>query len=372
MQVEVLAPSYRGSKSGMLGGVMVHRFRYGPAILETLTHDVPALDRIARNPLFASLLPSYIVAGSRAAARIARDGDFDVVHAFWPIPHGLFALEAKKKSRAAMVSTFFSSELNWTGPAKRIFGPLLEKIVRRSDAVTVISSYTGKRLRAYVPSAPTVTIPFGAAAVSRANVAASSRSASDPFELLFVGRLVRRKGVDVLLRAARLLADDERLTVRIVGGGPEKPALEQLASTLGLGERVRFEGVISAEAIETLFMQCDALVLPAIVTETGETEGLGVVLIEAMGYGKLVIATSAGGIVDIVAESDTGLLVPPGEPEALADAIRRAMDNPSQMAEIAARGSAFAERAFGWDAIVSGLSDVYRSAVDARRSLPGA
>jgi glycosyltransferase involved in cell wall biosynthesis len=217
-----------------------------------------------------------------------------------------------------------------------------------------------------------VTIPFGAAAVSRANVAASSRSASDQFELLFVGRLVRRKGVDVLLRAARLLADDERLTVRIVGGGPEKPALEQLASTLGLGERVRFEGVISAEAIETLFMQCDALVLPAIVTETGETEGLGVVLIEAMGYGKLVIATSAGGIVDIVAESDTGLLVPPGEPEALADAIRRAMDNPSQMAEIAARGSAFAERAFGWDAIVSGLSDVYRSAVDARRSLPGA
>ena len=367
-EVEVLAPAYRGSTSGVLRGVMVHRFRYGPAMLETLTHDVPALDRIAANPLTGLLLPSYIVAGSRAAARIARDGNFDVVHAFWPIPHGLFGLAARDASKAAMVSTFFSSELNWTGPARKIFGPLLRKIVRRSDTVTVISSYTGKRLREFVPMVDTVTIPFGAAAVNHVVSASVPRAASDPFELLFVGRLVRRKGVDVLLRAVDPLKNDARLTVRIVGGGPEKAALEQLASRLSLGERVKFEGVVPAEQIDLLFSRCDALVLPAIVTETGETEGLGVVLIEAMGYGKLVIATSAGGIVDIVSDGETGLSVPPGEPEALAGAIRNAMDRPMEMIEIAKRGSAFAERAFGWDAIVSDLSNVYRSAVEVRGS----
>jgi glycosyltransferase involved in cell wall biosynthesis len=77
-----------------------------------------------------------------------------------------------------------------------------------------------------------------------------------------------------------------------------------------------------------------------------------VVLIEAMGYGKPVIASAAGGIVDIVKNNDTGLLVPPGDAPALAAAIRQAMDNPAEMARLAERGTAFADQAFGWPAIV--------------------
>ena len=115
VDVEVLAPSYRGSVSGVIGGVTVHRFRYAPEPIETLTHDMPALDRIALNPLFAALLPIYIASGSAAARKIAREGNFDVVHAFWPIPHGVFGVAARNASRAALVSTFFSAELNWKG-----------------------------------------------------------------------------------------------------------------------------------------------------------------------------------------------------------------------------------------------------------------
>jgi glycosyltransferase involved in cell wall biosynthesis len=366
-EVEVLAPSYRGLATGFIDGVKVHRFRYAPARWETLTHDMPALDRIAKNPLFAGLLPAYIAAGSRAAARLAREGEFDVVHAFWPIPHGIFGVAARNASRAALVSTFFSAELNWGRTTRRIFGPILKRIVDSSDAITVISSYTGQRLREYVSGVKTVIIPFGAAAVRHAGREAPVlRARDDDFELLFVGRLVRRKGVDVLLHAVKILRDDTRLHVRIVGGGPEKRALEELCAELGVGNRVTFEGVVDTARIDELFSQCDALVLPAIVTETGETEGLGVVLIEAMGYQKLVIATSAGGIVDIVTNDDTGLLAEPGNPNELAQAITNAMDNPAEMAEIARRGSAFAERAFGWDRIVASLSDVYKSAVASR------
>jgi glycosyltransferase involved in cell wall biosynthesis len=184
---------------------------------------------------------------------------------------------------------------------------------------------------------------------------------------LFVGRLVKRKGVDVLLRAAKLLQSDRRLHVRIVGGGPEKQWLENYAKGLGLSESVTFDGVVDSNRIAELFTTCDALVLPAIITETGDTEGLGVVLIEAMGYGKPVIASSAGGIVDIVADGDTGLLVPPGDADALARAISRAMDEPEALAGIAKRGTDFAERRFGWDAIVHDLKAVYEGAV-ARRA----
>ena len=338
--------------------------------METLTHDMPALERITRNPFFAALLPSYIASGSRYARRVAREGNFDVVHAFWPIPHGIFGVAARKASRAALVSTFFSAELNWRGATRKVFAPILKDIVENSDAITVISSYTGSRLREFAPNVETVTIPFGAAAVSRARPAIQTRDASDPFELLFVGRLVKRKGVDVLLRAAKLLESDRRLHVRIVGGGPEKQWLENYASSLGLPDTVTFEGVVDSKRIAELFATCDALVLPAIVTETGDTEGLGVVLIEAMGYGKPVIASSAGGIVDIVADGDTGLLVPPGNAEALADAIRRAMDQPRALAEMARRGTDFAERRFGWDAIVHDLKAVYEAAVERRARKP--
>lgn len=366
-QVEVLAPSYKGGGATMIDGVKVHRFRYAPAALETLTHDMPAVDRIRTNPLFGSLLPAYVAAGSAAAARIAHDGDFDVVHAFWPVPHGLFAIAAKRASNAALVTTFFSAELNWTGALRRVFAPVIRTIVNASDAVTVISSYTGERLRQYVPGVRSVTIPFGAAAVSHfASCDGAVREHDDPFELIFIGRLVRRKGVDVLLRALALLKQDSRLRLRIVGGGPEREALTELASRLSLGDKVVFEGVVDAARVKHLLETCHALVLPAIVTETGETEGLGVVLIEAMGYGKPVIATSAGGIVDIVTNGDTGLLAPPGDSDALAVSIRKAMDDPVSLARIARRGTAFAERAFGWDAIVSALSTVYETAVNSR------
>jgi glycosyltransferase involved in cell wall biosynthesis len=367
VDVEVLAPSYRGLASAKVDGVTVHRFRYAPAAVETLTHDMPALDRISRNPLYAALLPSYIASGSAAASRLAREGAFDVVHAFWPIPHGIFGVAARNASQAALVSTFFSAELNWKGTTRKLVAPILRNIVNSSDAITVISSYTGKRLREFAADVETVTIPFGAAAVSHlASGKDKTRAKSDGFELLFVGRLVKRKGVDVLLRATRILSEDPRLHVRIVGGGPEAHSLARLANELGVSEKVTFDGVVDSDRIAALFAGCDALVLPAIITETGDTEGLGVVLIEAMGYGKPVIASSAGGIVDIVAHEDTGLMVAPGDAQALAAAIGRAMDDPEALAAIARRGSEFAERRFGWDAIVGDLKAVYAAAVERR------
>ena len=366
-EVEVLAPSYRGGGATSVAGVKVHRFRYAPAELETLTHDVPAVERIKRSPLFAALLPAYVAAGSRAARRVAREGNFDVVHAFWPIPHGIFGVAARNGSRAALVSTFFSAELKWRGAARKAFTPVVRQIVNSSEVVTVISTYTGQTLREYVPGVTTVTIPFGAAAVSREQHRTTSlRKREDPFELLFVGRLVERKGVDVLLRAAKILSAEPRLSIRIVGGGPELDSLQRLAKELDLEHRVRFDGVVTSEKIDELFASCDALVLPAIVTETGDTEGLGVVLIEAMGYGKPVIASAAGGIVDIVKDADTGLVVPPGDPERLAQVILRAMDQPEELEQIARRGKAFAEDAFGWDTIVAQLLEVYETAVQRR------
>lgn len=358
VQVEVLAPSYRGLADQTVDGVVVHRFRYAPRAWETLTHDQTAPDRIRERPWFLALVPGYVAAGSRAAARLARSGGFDVIHAFWPIPQGVLGLAAKRASGLPLVSTFFGVELTWLERQFPFLAPLLRRIVRGSDAVTAISSYTAERLARVAPGARTAVIPFGAAIEVPERI--EPRPPADRPELLFIGRLVERKGVHVLLEALALLQPGERPVLRIVGDGPEREPLQRRAGELGLGGDVRFDGFVSAEEKLERLATCSAFVLPAVVDAKGDTEGLGVVLLEAMTYGKPVIASQAGGIVDIVREGRNGWLVPPGDAPALAGAIRACLADPARAAAYGRQGRADVEAGFSWDAIAERLIELYR------------
>ncbi|HEV2124522.1 MAG TPA: glycosyltransferase family 4 protein, partial [Chloroflexota bacterium] len=134
--VEVLAPAYRGLGNQILHDVQVHRFRYAPARWETLTHDQTAPDRIRQRPLFLALVPFYILAGSFAAARLARSGAFDLVHVFWPMPHGIIGIAAKSFAGVPLVCTFFGVELTWVDAQLPFLRPVIGMIVRASDAIT--------------------------------------------------------------------------------------------------------------------------------------------------------------------------------------------------------------------------------------------
>ena len=98
--------------------------------------------------------------------------------------------------------------------------------------------------------------------------------------------------------------------------------------TLGLGEIVRFAGFVSNEALSSLFQSCSIYVHPAIYDSKGDTEGLGVVLVEALSNRKPVVASEVGGIVDVIKDGQTGLLVPEKNPEAIAEAVLRLLNEP--------------------------------------------
>jgi glycosyltransferase involved in cell wall biosynthesis len=369
--VEVLAPAYRGLASQTVGGVRVHRFRYAPRAWETLTHDQTAPDRIRERPWFLGLVPGYVSAGSRAAARIAAEGGFDVVHAFWPIPQGLLGLYAKRRSGLPLVSTFFGVELTWMERQFPFLAPLLRRIVRGSDAVTAISTYTADRLRKQVPGVDPAIIPFGAAVDAPAEPPPYTYDGARPFELLFVGRLVERKGVHLLLDALASLPAERRVVLHVVGDGPDRAKLEDRARPLDLGGRAVFHGFVPKEELERRLETCDAFVLPAVVDAKGDTEGLGVVLIEAMSYARPVIASAAGGIVDIVRDRRNGLLVPPGDASALAAAIGGMMDDPARARELGLNGREDVAANFSWDVIADRLAAIYRD-VSRRRPRRGA
>lgn len=367
IDVEVLAPAFRGSESHVIDAVRIHRFRYAPASWETLSHDAPIPAQLRESPARFALVPGYVASASARATSLARSGRFDVLHAFWPFPHALPGMIARRLSGVPLVSTFFGAELHWL-PSRHHWARLaVREIVAASDATTAISSFTARELEAIAPAAAPVVIPFGAAITPRATSSEDRVPyAIAPTELLFVGRLVPRKGVDVLLRAlATPRLSETRLT--IVGDGSERTPLESLAAALGVSSRVTFDGTVSATQLDARFRNCDALVLPAVDDPLSGTEGLGVVLIEALAYGRPVVASDIGGIPDVVRNGETGLLVPPGDPEALAIALASLADAPDRAQAFGDAGRRDVAERFSWSRISADLAALYDAVVARRR-----
>ncbi len=140
----------------------------------------------------------------------------------------------------------------------------------------------------------------------------------DEFMYLFIGRLVRQKGVDVLLRA---FANVKKGVLLIVGEGDKRVALERLARDLGLGDRVRFLGI--RKDVPALLKRSDCLVLPS------RFEGLGIVLIEAFASGTSVVATNVPAVRSFIADGVNAILVPVEDADTLAHAMWRIQEDPS-------------------------------------------
>ncbi|MEP7001166.1 MAG: glycosyltransferase family 4 protein, partial [bacterium] len=291
---------------------------------------------------------------------------FDVVHAFWPLPHAIAGMAARRITGTPLVSTFFGAELHWLARKHAWAKAAVRAIVHESEVVTAISEHTASELRSVAPDARPLVIPFGAAITPPASYAATRTPfAEQPAEFLFVGRLVARKGVDVLLQALAHI-DERAARLTIVGDGAERARLDALAASLGLAARVHFAGYVPQDTLEQQLRACDAFILPAVTDEVAGTEGLGVALIEALSYERPVIASRAGGIPDVVRHEHTGLLVPPGDVEALAAAMRRFIAEPSFARVLGTQGRVDVEDRFSWPRIVEALRSVYEDAISRR------
>ncbi len=159
-----------------------------------------------------------------------------------------------------------------------------------------------------------VEVPLGA-------VVKDNWAEGDPIRILGLGRLVEKKGFDLLIEACRILeARGIRLECVIAGDGPERSALESLAR----GMQITFPGAVAHRTVPTLMAGCDLFVLPCRVGNDGDRDGIPVVLMEAMARGRAVVAGDLPAIRELITPERTGLLVPPGDAAALAEAIARA------------------------------------------------
>lgn len=370
IDAEVLAPAYRGSDDHRLQGIPVRRFRYAPAPWETLTHDETAPDRVRRSLLHAALVPGYLLGGTVAAAGVGREAP-DVVHVHWPVPHALFGAAARAASggRTALVCSYYAVEVNWVLHRMRWLRPFLRWSARTADAVTAISTSTARTLSEVAGHEPRI-VPFAAAVGDEGPAAAARReplSGSGPLRLLFVGRLVERKGVEVLVEALPRILEERDAVLTVVGEGGREAAIRAAARRCGVEDRVELTGYVADEELSRRYASCDIFVLPAVVDRKGDTEGLGVVLLEALRHERPVVASRVGGIPDIVEEGRTGWLVPPRDAAALAGRILQLARRPGEARRVAREGREIVEERFGWDGILEGLEEIYAEALDARR-----
>ena len=162
--------------------------------------------------------------------------------------------------------------------------------------------------------------------------------------LLAVGRLVPKKGFDVLVEAAARI--DRPLRLRIVGEGAERPALERLISAAGLGSRVELAGARAHADLPGEYAAADIVVAPSVVDRSGDRDGLPNVVLEAMACARPLVASELAGIAAAVADGESGLLVPPGDAAALAATIERLIDEPELRRRLGSRARSRVERDF--------------------------
>lgn len=163
--------------------------------------------------------------------------------------------------------------------------------------------------------------------------------ASDPVQLLTVGRAVVKKGIDDLLLALASLPSDLAWRWTHIGGGAELDALQAFAARLGLADQITWMGAQPRDRVMAAYAAADLFVLPSKIAPDGDRDGLPNVLMEAMATGLACLSTPVSAIPEIITDGRTGRLTPPGQPKSLADAITALARAPGVRADLGAAGA---------------------------------
>lgn len=359
VDITVYTSAWHGQGDHTVDGTPVRRFRYLPRGLEMLSHDSTIPDQIKANKLVLLLVPFYLLGGIWGLRRVLRLDRYDLIHVHWPFPLSIFGWFASRWSGAPLINQFYGVELMWVINRLRAFIPFLRWTAGISDLVVAISTHTCELIKQVAPETGVEIVPYGSPVPPPREFPQPDPDPGRTRRVLFVGRLVERKGVEYLVKAMMKLDLPFPVELDIVGGGPEENNLNALIDALDLRDRIHMLGRVSDQRLAECYRDCDCFVLPAIIDSRGDTEGLGVVLIEAMCYRKPVIASNVGGIRDIVTNGETGLSVPEKDPMALADAIGRVLTDRELAEELGRRGYDYIREYFDWDRLTGQWLDIY-------------
>ncbi len=348
----VLVPRVPGaSRREQLGDVRVERFSYFPRRWEDLA-DGAILENLRAKPTRWLQVPPFILSEALHLRRLIREHRPHVVHVHWIVPQGIAALLAAR-SVPWVVTTLGGDVYALKDPLSR---RLKRAVLRRARAVTTMNVQMRDRLvEAGADPATTYVQVLGADMDGVRAVAAGQ--AEIPGRLLFVGRLVEKKGATVLLDAVRRLPADQDWSLEIIGDGPLRDTLERQAE----GLPVVFSGSASREELARAYARSTAVVVPSVSASSGDQDGLPTVVLEAMGAGRPIVASALPGIDEAVEHLQTGLLAPPDDRDTLAKALEHVLVDADLRARLGAAARLRSED-FTLDACAQRFTDILQTA----------
>ncbi len=359
--ITVLSPRTPDSKKQEnMAGVRVIRYPYFFQRWEKLAmHGGGILNRLKTNPLNYFLVPLFLLGQLWAVVRLLRKERFDVIHAHWLIPQGFIAVLGLMLSRRRipLLCTSHGSDIY------ALRGVFLERIKRwimdQSQALTVVShAMKNKVVGMGVTPDKVKVISMGVDLKSL--FTPGHQLTRSVRELLFVGRLVPGKGIEVLFKAMPIIIDKKPdIRLLLAGAGPLEGELRRWAKENQISNHVNFLGMVKQSLLPDLYRRAALAVFPFEMTKSGAQEGFGLVVVEAMGCGCPVIAGDLPALHDIIAHEESGLISPPGNVQVLAESIMRLLDDSDLRFRLADEGRKRVVEKFDWEIIADKYRRIY-------------
>jgi len=356
LDIVVLAPHCEGSEGfEILDEMRVYRFPYFfPARYQKLAYDGGILPNIKKSNLAKVQIPFLLISEIFYVLKIIRKENIEIIHSHWIIPNGFIGAICKILFSIPHITTAHAGDVFTIEKSKllRLIGSF---VLTHADGITANSTYTRNSIISIEKRVDNIVqvIPMG---VDKQRFwkkdQESHQKIPDSRIILSVGRLVEKKGMKYLIMAMEEVVNTYPDAKLLIGGdGPEKDNLIELCRELKLDENVKFLGYIPDEKIPLIYSASDIFVLPSVETKHGDTEGLGVVLLEAMASGIPVIGSNIGGIPDIIEDRKTGLLVKSRDSHDIAEKILFLLSNREYCINLTTNATNLLNQKFSWDIV---------------------
>lgn len=306
-------------------------------------------------------LNSFAYIGAVIKEIFASGVEFDLLHAKQVYPQAIAGARLKRKTGLPLYVTVqnplaYKEELVLKGAFKFLLSPFLfllglqvRNALRQADVAGCVSQYSLKNAEK-MGAKKCVLVPNGID-LERFKLFSGERN---PFEIVTTSTLIPRNGIDVLIESlSEVVNEFPKTKLKIAGVGPMEEWLRKRVSDLKLGKHVEFLGTLKHSAVPKFVREAHVFVRPS------RFEGFGVSFIEAMALGTPIVTCPVGGIVDFVTDGETGMLVPPNDPDALSRAIRFVFEHEKTMDAVVKNARELVENRYDWKKISDEVENAY-------------
>jgi len=311
----------------IMDNVRIKRFKYLPQKYENFEGGIAESTNKSKLHILKAVLMILFFIGT--AIKVCIKEKPDIIHAHWAFPSAFVGYLLAKIFRRKLFVTVYAAEFAVLRKRFRILRPLIKIIFNESTKIIGITSFATKKAIEYGAHQDKVTVirPIPNYVKSHYSEKEKTKYRNELVEsnqkiVLFVGRLIEHKGVSYLIKSMVGFSKDE-IKLIVAGGGPQYDTLVELVKQLQKDDQITFVKNPTDQNLGLLYQIADVFVLPSIDDSQGDTEGLGLVMIEAMKCKIPVIATNVGGAVEIIKDGYNGLIARQKDPESLTECIKK-------------------------------------------------